>query len=335
MQSAPLVELHTHVEGALAPARLRALAARHGRPDVAESCLTGVGDRFRIAGFADFLRLYRDATAVLVTPRDYADVARDLVAGLVADGVGRCEAFVSYGVLLWRGLDPRPIQDALWDVAQEARGRHGLVLRYVPDAVRQFGPEAARRALDAAATAGAARGVVGFGIGGDELAAPAGVFAAVCEEARAAGLGVTLHAGEVGGPAQVRAAVEECGATRIGHGIGAVLGPLAPDGTRAAPPPGVVAGTLALLRERRVFVELCPGANRRLGVVPPGAGWPWRAFLDAGVPCGLGTDDRGLFGIDLRGERARAAAEGGLGEAEFARMRADAQAAVFGGADGG
>jgi len=330
LTDAPLVELHTHVEGALTPARLIALAERHGRPDLVPACLDGSGKSFSFMDFREFLKCYRDATAVLVTPRDYADVARDLVAMLVADGVARCEAAVSYGVLLWRGIDPVAIQGALWEVAQEAQERHRLALRFVPDAVRQFGPDPARRVLDAALRAGPERGVVGFGIGGDELARPAGDFARVCEEARAAGLGVTIHAGEVGGPAQVRDAVLACGAARIGHGVGAVLGPAGPDGARVAPDPAETDATLALLRDRRVFVELCPGANRRLGLVPHGAGWPWRRFVDAGVPCALNTDDRGLFGLDLRGEYARAAADGGLDAAQLARMRADAAGAGFG-----
>ncbi len=329
MDVIPQFELHTHVEGALTPARLEALSGRHGRTVELGARQLRADRLFDFTDFHGFLRCYRDATAFLSTPLDYADVAHDLVAMLVADGVVHCEASVSYGVLLWRGINPEPIQAALWEVAQEARERHDMTLRFIPDAVRQFGVEPARRVLEAALRAGWQRGVVGFGIGGDEMSRPAAEFARVCEEAREAGLGVTIHAGEVGGAEQVRDAVSSCGATRIGHGIGAVLGPVGPDGARVEPAPAEVEATLALLRSRRVFIELCPGANRRLNLVPAGRTWPWGRFLEAGVPCALNTDDRGFFGLDLRGEYARAAAEGGFSPQTAQQCREAARRAAF------
>jgi aminodeoxyfutalosine deaminase len=322
------IELHTHVEGALTPSRLRELAARHGLPGLPAACLTADGLAFAFAGFRDFLRLYRDATNCLLTPADYHAVALDLAEMLARDGVVYAEAAVSYGVLLWRGIDPRPIQAALWEAAAEAGERLGVALRFVPDAVRQFGPDAAWRALDAALAGGRPRGVVGFGIGGDEAARPAAAFAAVCAESRAAGLGVTIHAGETGGPEAVRDAALACGAARVGHGIGAVLGPLR-DGARAAPAPAEVDEACALLAERRVFVELCPGSNLATGAVTDAADHPLPVFLARGVPCGLNTDDRALFGLDLRGEYARAAAAHGLTAAEAAGMQRAALAAAF------
>lgn len=320
-----LVELHTHLEGALTPARLVALAQRHGRPSAPAACLAADGTRYRaVSGFSDFIELYKAATAVLVTPADHHLVALDLAAALARDGVIYAEVSVSYGVLQWRGLDPRPIQTALHEAAQEARERLDVVIRWIPDAVRQFGPEPAARVLAAALAGGGGRGVVGFGIGGDELGRPAGDFAAVCAEARAAGLGVTIHAGETGGPEAVREAVLACGATRIGHGLGAVLGPLH-GGGRTPPAPGAAAAVLEMLAARRVFVELCPGSNRATGALAAGAAHPLRAFLAAGVPCGLNTDDRALFGLDLAGEYAAA----GLTPAEVSAMQRAALAAAF------
>jgi adenosine deaminase len=54
-----------------------------------------------------------------------------------------------------------------------------------------------------------------------------------------------------------------------------------------------------------------------------------RAFLDAGVPCCLNTDDRTLFGLDLRGEYAEARVVLGLTTAEEAAMQRAAAAAAF------
>lgn len=312
------IELHTHLEGSVTPARLRALAARHGRPDVPDACLDATGQAFRFAGFHGFLELYKQATAVMRTPRDFRELALDLADQLRADGVAYAEVSVSYGVLLARGLDPAPVQAALWEASEEALATRGVTLRWLPDAVRQFGVDAAWRAWECAARAGRAQGVVGFGLGGDEANGPARDFAALFAEVRAAGLGVSIHAGEVtamgdGARDSIRQAIDDCGAARIGHGLAA-------------------AGDPVLLRElaaRGIFVELCPRSNVATGAVPQLAAHPLQAFLAAGVPCCLNTDDRTLFGLDLRGEYEAARAVLALTDEQERAMAAAAAAAAF------
>lgn len=312
------IELHTHLEGSITPARLVALAERHGQPGLPAACLDAGGEAFRYEGFAGFLQLYRDVTKVLRTPDDFRELAVDLAGQLADDGVVYAEVTVSYGVLLRRELAPGPIQRALHDAAQQVEAEQGVILRWIPDAVRQWGLDDARRAWEPAARAGRALGVVGFGLGGDETAGPAADFADLFAEVRGEGLGVTIHAGEVpamgdGARRSIREAVEACGARRVGHG------------TAAAGAPDL----LELLAGHGVHVEACPGSNLATGAVAELADHPLRAFLDAGVSCGLNTDDRGLFGLDLTGEFAAARAAFGLTDAEEAGLTAAARAAVF------
>jgi len=311
------VELHTHLEGALAPARLIALAERHGRPGVPAACLDA--DRnYVFADFHDFLRLFKDATTLLRTPDDYREVALDLGAQLAADGVAYAEVTVSYGVMLAREIRPRAVQAALADAAAEIAGTRGVVLRWIPDAVRQWGLDRARRAWEEAGAAGRALGVVGFGLGGDETSGPAADFAGLFAEVQAEGLGVTIHAGEVptmGADAlqSVRAAVEICGADRLGHG------------TAAAGDPHL----LGLLVARGVHVEACPSSNVLTGAVENLADHPLPDLLAAGVSCSLNTDDRAFFGLDLRREEEAVIAACGLTAADLDTMQAAARAAAF------
>ncbi|MBK8165417.1 MAG: adenosine deaminase [bacterium] len=312
------IELHTHLEGSVTPARLRALAERHGRPDLPGACLDATGRSFSFTGFHGFLELYKRVTSVMRTPRDFHELALDLADQLQADGVTYAEISVSYGVLLARGLDPVPVQAALGEASHEALATRGVALRWLPDAVRHFGLEAAWLAWECAARAGRAQGVVGFGLGGDETSGPASGFAALFAAVRQAGLGVSLHAGEVTAMGEaardsVRQAVDTCGAMRLGHGLAAAADP----------------SLLRDLAARGIFVELCPRSNVATGAVPSLAVHPLPAFLAAGVPCCLNTDDRTLFGLDLRGEYAQARAVLGLTEAQEAGMREAALCAAF------
>ena len=171
------VELHTHLEGAVTPDRLRQLAARHGQPGVLDVLSTD-GAAYRFTDFRGFLHAYRHVTAVLRTPADFHALALDLGAQLAADGVIYAEVTVSAGVLRRRAVPVQPVLAALAEAAAEIEATRGVVVRWIPDAVRQWGLDEARRVFDDVLAAGARElGVVGFGLGGDESAGPADHFA--------------------------------------------------------------------------------------------------------------------------------------------------------------
>lgn len=306
------LELHVHLEGSVSPRRLRTLAERHGLPEIPRLCLDESGCYRPVSDFADFLDVIKAVKAVLRTPADYHATALDLGAALAAQEVVYAEVIIGYGVMQHHGQDPLPVQVALVEAAAEVAATHGVILRWLPDAVRQWGADAAWRVLEAACKAGSQLGVVGFGMGGVEVAEPASVYAQHFADARAEGLGTTLHAGETGNPAAVSDALA-IGVQRIGHGTAAGLDPQ----------------LVAMLAVSGTFVELCPGSNVATGAVATLADHPLRTFLDADVRCCLNTDDPELFGLDLRGEYAAAAEVHGLTAHEADVMRRQALAAAF------
>jgi len=306
------LELHVHLEGSVSPRRLGALAERHGLPEVPRLCLDESGHYRPVSDFAAFLEVFKAVKAVLRTPADYHATALDLGAALAAQDVVYAEVTIGYGVMQHHGLDPLPVQAALAEAAAEVETTHGVVLRWLPDAVRQWGAAAAWRVLEAACKAGPRLGVVGFGMGGEEVAEPASVYVQHFADARTEGLGTTLHAGETGDPKAVSDALA-LGIQRIGHG------------TAAGPDQQLV----SMLAVSGTFVELCPGSNVATGAVATLADHPLRIFLDADVHCCLNTDDPELFGLSLRGEYAAAAEVHGLTAREADFMRWQALAAAF------
>jgi len=312
------IELHTHLEGSVAPGRLILLAEKYGQPSLPAACLSEDGARFAFDGFHGFLDLYKIATSVMREPSDFHAMALDLGRQLADDRVGYAEVSVSYAVLLVRGLDPLPVQVALHEAAVEVTETLGVRMRWLPDAVRQLDEKWAWRAWEKAATAGRELGVVGFGLGGDEAAGPARRFAKLFAEVKAEGFGVSIHAGEMMsmGPrarASVREAIDDCGADRIGHGLAAAADPL----------------LLATLAARGIFVELCPGSNVLTGGVTSRAEFPLQEFLTAGVPCALNTDDRTMFDLTLNQEYEEATAVMGLTADRARTMQDEAAKAAF------
>ena len=135
------------------------------------------------------------------------------------------------------------------------------------------------------------RGVVAVDIAGPE--SPGFRFADYRDlfaQVRGAGLGATVHAGETGGPEEVREAVEALEPTRIGHGIRS---------TRDV-------RVLAMLRERGVVLEVCPSSNLNTRVIRNHAELReiMRALVDHQVRFALSTDGPEMLRSYLRDEIA-------------------------------
>jgi aminodeoxyfutalosine deaminase len=286
----PKSELHLHLEGSIEPQTLRELNPA--------TTLEEARARYRYEDFPAFIRSYLWAIGHLTGPEHYGLIARRLLERLEREGVRYAEITVSAGVILWRGQEFPPVYQALQAEAE----RSPVQVRWVLDAVRQWGAEEARRVVKLAAER-LGRGVVAFGIGGDELRGPVQWFGDVFREAKDAGLHLTIHAGETAGPESVWDAVR-LGAERIGHGI------------RAADDPAL----LAHLRDHDIPLEICISSNVATGAVRCLEEHPIRRIFDAGVPILLSTDDPAMFHTTLEREFELAARQFGFTEAELERV---------------
>jgi aminodeoxyfutalosine deaminase len=298
-------ELHLHLEGSIHASTARTLMARYGVKTTGPE----LSKRLTFHNFPEFLETFKWLTSFLREPQDYALVAKDLAEHLLTQNVTYAEVTLSAGVMLLRKQRPEANFEALLR-ATEPFDRRGLRFRWVFDAVRQFGPEAAMAVVDAAKTC-QSKAIVAFGIGGDELSVPTAEFRAVYDRAATLGLHRLIHAGEMGGPEKIREAMDLLGVERIGHGIAAINDPSLMD----------------LLAERKLPLEICPTSNLRTGAL---AGQiarecvqmkdhPLPAFFRRGIPVVLSTDDPALFHTTLNDEYA-GAAQMGLQENELKQI---------------
>ena len=291
----PLVDRHTHLEGALDPAWVQDEAARRGLAVPGE---LGALWRGEPRSFEDFIGAFLFGAALLDSREAVRQAALAVARRTLAAGATGVDLWVSPHFLVvhkaqisladfWRGLE---------EGLSEARAL-GLRSCVVVDAVNHFGPKHGHAVLDLVLPERPPF-VKGFSTGGLE-GCPFRDWAPVFERARAAGLRLAAHAGENGPGSNVREAVLEAGVERIVHGI------------RADD------DTLALLAERRIPVDVCPRSNAGLAAdVRP---HPLPRMLRAGVRCALGTDDPGVLPCDLATER-ETARDLGLDEAEMGRL---------------
>jgi adenosine deaminase len=162
----------------------------------------------------------------------------------------------------------------------------------------------------------APRGVVGVDIAGPR---PDGgryeyrQIAPMVEEARAAGLGVTIHVGEEGGAvgrAEIAEVVETLAPERIGHGILAAGDP----------------GLMGALAEAEIVLEICPTSNLLTKALPDEDALreTLRRFVEHGVGFTIATDGPEMMRTHLRDELELLRRIGALddGELEDANRRA-------------
>ncbi|MFN2467795.1 MAG: adenosine deaminase [Gaiellaceae bacterium] len=166
------------------------------------------------------------------------------------------------------------------------------------------------------------RGVVGVDIAGPRPRGeryPYASLAPLVEEAREAGLGVTIHVGEEGGErhgvAEIAEVVEALRPDRIGHGILAAREP----------------ELMAALRESGIVLEICPTSNLLTRALPDEAAVreTFRAFVEHGVRFTIATDGPEMMRTHLRDEFELLRRIGALDEEELDEANARAHEASF------
>jgi adenosine deaminase/aminodeoxyfutalosine deaminase len=283
----PKAELHLHLEGAILPATLVELSARH---DARPLTLAEAEALYQFTDFTSFLNAFKAVTRLLIDPEDYELAAWRKMEHLACQGVVHAEVYIAVGVIyLWRNHDPaafEPIFAALERARERAERELGLSIYWIFDAVRHFTVEEAERVfLKAAELKPAHPSIIGIGLGGDERRTGSEPFRAFYAAAAQAGLRLTNHAGETTGPEAIWEALA-IGSERIGHAVSALNGP----------------NLLQELKAREVPLELCPTSNVRTGVCPSFAAHPLRRYFDLGLMVTLNSDDPAFFGSDLANE---------------------------------
>lgn len=303
-----LADCHLHFEGCLPDEALETLAGRAGHRFAAGARFAE--ERSRLADAAGFLSLYAEICRLFRAPEDYAEAARAVVSKLTRDGLAYAEIHVSPEIFSRCGL---PASECLAAVADAFdRARDGTRCRILLDAVRQWGAESAERVLDLYERR-PVPGVVGFGLGGDEVSVPAAAFAGTYARARSLGLRTSVHAGEWAGPESVAEALDELRPDRVDHGIAAASD----------------VHLLQRLSEEGTVLCVAPSSNVATGAVSSLADHPLRSLLRAGVRVALSADDPLLFATTTRREYAVARDALGLSPEELRGCAGNAWLAAF------
>lgn len=316
-KSLPKIELHRHLEGSVQLSTMVEIARDFNldlpfEDDAQFRPLVQVMDGEPFT-FQNFLSKFASIRKFFRTPEVIQQITRDIIASAAKDNVRYIE--LRFTPVALTRINGHPLGDAMdWviEAADEASKRYAITTRLIASVNRHEDLSLAEEVAQQAA-ARKARGIVALDLAGNEAEFPGNDFAALFREAKEAGLNITIHAGEWGGPDIVRLAMEKLSAERIGHGV------------RVMEDPDVV----ALAREREMVFEVCPTSNYQSGVTTSLGDHPLAAMIDAGLRVTLNTDDPAISRIELSDEYELAVETLGIPLADFTQTIMEAAEAAF------
>ena len=301
-------ELHCHIEGATPPELALAQAEKYG---IDTSAI--IRDKAYVwEDFTSFVKCYDAIASLFRTEEDYALLAEAYLTELAEAGTIYSEIIVSPDHGNTIGLGAHAYLEGLAAGMEAARQKTGIESRMLITGIRHLGPESVIRTAEFAARREHAL-VTGFNLAGEERMHKVGDFARAFDIVRDAGLGLTIHAGELSGAFSVRDALDHVRPSRISHGVRAIED----------------MELVRRLADAGVVLEVCPGSNISLQVFPDFASHPLRALHEAGVRVTLNSDDPPFFHTSLAQEYDIASAVMGFSDGEINGMTRTAIEAAF------
>jgi len=312
----PKVELHRHLEGSLPPSFFIELAKEFsvplpaGGPGELERLITMSG---QTPDFHEFLKKFETLRTFYVSQECIQRATREAIRLAAADNVRYLE--LRYNPIHFATQMAFRLEQVIeWvtEARDAAAAEFSLQVELIATVNRNDPVQESLPVIEAA-IAGAGRHFVGIDIAGDENQGSLVRFAGVVRRARGAGLGITVHAGEVGPAANVRDAIRLLGAHRIGHGI------------RVLEDPEVV----RLAREAGTVFEVCPSSNLCTGAVKSIEKHPIVEMGRAELAVTICTDDPATCSTTLSDEYALLANTFGLERSDFLELNLTALQGAF------
>ena len=306
----PKAELHLHIEGALEPDLMFALARRNGVP-LPYASVDDVRRAYVFSDLQSFLDIYYAGCRVLLKEQDFYDLTWAYLNRAASQGVRHAEIFFDPQTHTDRGVPFETVINGIHRALQDGEARFGITSGLILCFLRHLSAEAAMGTLREARPF--QKWILAVGLDSSEVGHPPSKFKDVYDRAREAGLLAVAHAGEEGPPAYVWEALDVLNARRIDHGVRCI------EDERL----------MGRLAEEQIPLTVCPLSNVKLKVFPNLRAHNLKKLLDRGLRVTVNSDDPAYFGGYVADNFQASAAALGLGREQLLTLARNSFVASF------
>jgi adenosine deaminase len=315
--SLPLTDLHRHLDGNIRPSTIWQLAQEFSIPlqqQNLEELIQATQVQFKTTDLLAFLQQMELGVSVLASEQACYRVAYENVEDAKRAGLTYVELrFSPVFMAQAHNLPIEQVVDAVVAGCKAGSKKFGVPVNLIGILSRSYGEATCYQELQALLRA--KDDIVALDLAGDEKGFPAIRFKQHFKLARDAGWNITVHAGEADGPHSIWQAIDELGATRIGHSVAAREDPRLMD----------------FMAKNNISIECCLTSNFQTGACTDIAHHPIKTFIERGIVVTLNTDDPGVSGIEIADEYRLAREVVGLSAKQLAQIQLNGVEVAFAG----
>ena len=276
LKALPKAELHLHLEGALEPELMFALARRNGI-ELPWSDVDVLRQAYSFNNLQEFLDMYYQGANVLRTEQDFYDLTWAYLQKCQAQGVVHVEPFYDPQTHTERGIPFEVAINGISGAMRDGREQLGITGGPILSFLRHLSEDDAFRTLEQAMPF--RDQFFAVGLDSAEQGHPPSKFERVFAKARAEGFLAVAHAGEEGPPEYIWQALDLLKVNRIDHGV------------RAAEDPKL----LDRLADEQIPLTVCPLSNIKLRVFQDMTHHNILDLLEQGLKVTVNSDDPSYF----------------------------------------
>jgi adenine deaminase len=272
----PKAELHLHLEGTLEPELKFELAARNGL-ELPYGSVEEMRAAYDFDDLASFLAVYYEGMSVLLSERDFYDLAMAYFRKVASQNVVYAEVFFDPQAHTSRGVPFATVIDGIHRAQQDAEASLGVRSQLIMCFLRDLSADSAMETLEESL---AYRDrIVGVGLDSDERNNPPVKFKEVFARARREDYRLTMHCDvdQQDSVAHIWQCLDEIRVERVDHGVNALEDP----------------ALVTEINQRGLGLTCCPISNSYVTDGLKAA--EIKSLLDGGVRATINSDDPAYF----------------------------------------
>lgn len=277
IEGLPKAELHLHIEGTFEP-ELMFEIARRNKISIPFDSVREIEEAYQFDCLQDFLDIYYQGAAVLITERDFYDLTYSYLEKCAGQNVKHTEIMFDPQTHTERGIAFSTVIRGIHGACEDARKNLGVSSLLIMSYLRHLSEEEAFKTLEQSLPF--KNWITAVGLDSSEKGNPPSKFKNVFEASVKEGYIPLAHAGEEGSADYVWEALNILKIKRIDHGNNSLQDPELVD---------------EIVR-RNIALTVCPLSNKALQVVPDLKDHPLKKMMNNGMRVTVNSDDPAYFG---------------------------------------